>query len=58
MPGIRIEKAMRELMKRKNELTRQQVRVIRGQIRAGEVEAAMKGIETLQKRAGKDADGQ
>lgn len=58
MPGIRIEQAMRELMKRKNELTRQQFRVIRGQIRAGEVDAAMKGIETLQKRTEKDADGQ
>lgn len=56
MPGIRIEQAMRELMKRKNELTRQQFRVIRGQIRAGDVDAAMRGMETLLKRERKDAD--
>lgn len=56
MPGIRIEQAMRELMRRKNELTRQQFRVIRGQIRAGDVDAAMRGMETLLKRERKDAD--
>lgn len=56
MPGMRIEQAMRELMRRKNELTRQQFRVIRGQIRAGEVDAAMRGMETLLKRERKDAD--
>lgn len=56
MPGIRIEQAMRELMRRKNELTRQQFRVIRGQIRAGDVDAAMRGMEMLLKRERKDAD--
>lgn len=56
MPGMRIEQAMRELMRRKNELTRQQFRVIRGQIRAGDVDAAMRGMETLLKRERKDAD--
>ena len=56
MPGMRIEQAMRELMRRKNELTRQQFRVIRGQIRAGDVDAAMRGMETLLKRERTDAD--
>lgn len=56
MPGMRIEQAMRELMRRKNELTRQQFRVIQGQIRAGDVDAAMRGMETLLKRERKDAD--
>ena len=56
MPGMRIEQAMRELMRRKNELTRQQFRVIRGQIRAGDVDAGMRGMETLLKRERKDAD--
>lgn len=36
----------------RDKLTRQQVRTIRGQIIAGDIEAAMRGIEKVRRRCG------
>lgn len=42
--------ALIELKSIREKLTRQQVRTIRGQIIAGDIEAAMRGIEKIERR--------
>ena len=44
------------LAKYRGFLTKQEIRTLRGQIKAGDVEAAKKGLEKLIKRRGRGAE--
>lgn len=45
-----IRNAFLELKKYRNQITRQQVRTLAGQIKSGQIESAMKGIKNIIKR--------
>lgn len=47
-----IRNAFLELKKYRNQITRQQVRTLAGQIKSGQIEAAMKGIDKIIKKRG------
>lgn len=46
-----IKTALRAIKEHRAYLTRQEIRTLRGQVLAGDIEAAMKGLEKIKRRA-------
>lgn len=51
-----IKTALRAITACRAYLTRQEVSTLRGQVLAGDIEAAMKGLEEIKRRRAMDAD--